>query len=86
MTWESKEDAEWPCGWRTEEGTGTSTESWDLSLVLCEEWYGFHAFQLGHSGFFHFLEILEMVLEWEKKMDAGSKTENHVQLYDLKDF
>lgn len=63
-TWENKEGAAWPCGRRAEDGTGTSTESWDLSLVLCEEWYGFHAFQLGHSGFFYFLEILEMVLAW----------------------
>lgn len=72
-TWEREDGAEWPCGWRAEEGTGTSTESWDLFLVLCEEWYGFHAFQLGHSGFFHFLEILEMVLE------RGEKTKKWTQ-------
>lgn len=62
-TWESGEGAKRPCGQRGEEQTGINTEPWDLSLVLCKKWHGFHAFQLGHSGFFHFLEILEMVLE-----------------------
>ena len=27
------------------------------SLSSVRRWYGFHAFQLGHSGFFHSLEI-----------------------------
>lgn len=47
---------------------------------------GFHAFQLSHSGFFHFLEI---PWKWPlrgKIMNAGSKTKKRVQLHDLKDF
>lgn len=40
-------------------------------------WYGFHAFQLGHSGFFHSLEIPRNGPRGEKT-NAGSQTENHV--------
>lgn len=49
-----------------------------------KRWYGFHAFQLGHSGFFHSLEIPRNCPRG-KKTNAGSKTENHVHLYDPKD-
>lgn len=35
------------------------------SLSSRRRWNGFHAFQLSHSGFFHFLRSLEMALERE---------------------
>lgn len=51
------------------------------SLSSVRRWYGFHAFQLGHSGFFHFLKIPGNGPKVEKWMqEARRKTMNNYMI------